>query len=250
MKMTWLLLAAAMLAGCGTSSVFDQRYVPDRAEFGSEKINVPPAPATLPHVDVINDDPTANPDVVDHIAGTWTFVTPPTTTRIERKTPSFSQYSLYNGRPEAADTPFVVVTVSSDAGGTAESDTENYKIAASRTYSLNGNIAQEWTGNTKAGRGFCELVIKKPGDKPGDICHAMAIVKNADEQKLALSILASIKFTPAEAPATQSAEADYVAAERTVLISQRYSFEWGNDGAFHCVGYSKRGDGPWVQIEH
>jgi hypothetical protein len=145
---------------------------------------------------VVNQNPVGNPVVVDQIAGTWTFVTPPTVTRVEHKTNEFSQYSLYDGRPAPGDTPFVVITVSADAKGAAESDPENYKVTSSRTYALNGNVAQEWIGNTKTGRGFCELVIKKPGNATGDICHAVAVVKNNDEQKLALSILGSIQWTP------------------------------------------------------
>jgi len=248
MKTMWLLVAAVMLAGCGSSSVFDQRYVPERAEFGNEKINVPPA-TTVGHVDIVNEDPTAGTGqvVVEQIAGTWTFVTPPTVTRVERKTSEFSQYSLYNGRPEATDTPFVVITVSADAKGTAETDPETYKVTSSRVYALNGNVAQEWTGNTKTGRGFCELVIKKPGNKPGDICHAMAIVKDSDEQKLALSILGSIKWTPnpTESPANQSAEA-YIDV-KLVDLASKYTLERQPDGSYLCVGYRRVGDGPWIR---
>jgi hypothetical protein len=202
MKMFMCMVAvlATAATGCGRSSIFDGRYMPERAEFGQEIL--PNPPASTPQVRVVNADPVPGigPVVIEQVTGTWTFVTPPTVTRVERKTDEFSQFSLYNGRPSPGDTPFVVITVSAEPKGIAESDPENYKVANSRVYALNGNVAQEWTGNTKAGRGFCELLIRKPGEKPGDLCHAMAIVKNADEQKLALDILASLKWTPNTMP--------------------------------------------------
>ena len=51
---------------------------------------------------------------------------------------------------------------------------------------------------TNTGQGFCEMVVRKPGaeGQTGDVCHAMAVVKNEDEQKLALGILASIVWQP------------------------------------------------------
>jgi hypothetical protein len=198
MKKLMLVMMSAALAGvvsgCGRSSIFDARYEPYRAEFGQERIPVAPA---APKVQMVNPDPVPGiaPIVVEQVTGTWTFVTPPTVTRVERKTSEFSQFSLYMGRPAAGDMPFVVITVSPESKALAETDAENYKVAASRTYALNGNVCQEWTGNTKNGRGFCELLIRKAGDKPGDVCHALATVKTAEEQKLALEILGSITWT-------------------------------------------------------
>jgi hypothetical protein len=211
MKKLMLVMMAAVLAGglagCGRSSIFDGRYAPYRADFGDEPIPAPPP--SQPKVDLVNPDPVPGiaPQVVEQVTGTWTFVTPPTVTRVERKTSEFSQFSLYMGRPNAGDLPFVVITVSPEQKGLAETDTENYQIANSRTYALNGNVCQEWTGTTKNGRGFCELLIRKPGDRPGDVCHALATVKTTEEQKLALEILGSITWaanpnaaTPAGTP--------------------------------------------------
>jgi hypothetical protein len=194
------VLAAGLLlaGGCAHSSYLDARYIPDRADYGDRAL--PPAPPPAPHVDIINPTPTGpgGQIVEDVITGTWTFVTPPTVTRVEHKTDNFSQFSLYYGRPGPNDLPFVVITVSNDPRGIAQSDPATYKIANDREYTLNGSIAHEWTGNTKSGSGFCEMLIRKPAGSagPGEICHAMATVKTEDERKLALDILASIKWTP------------------------------------------------------
>lgn len=207
MKKLIVLMMTVALAGCGGSSIFDGRYVPDRPNFGKEPIPVPPPG---PPLEIVNPDPVPGmaPEVVERITGTWTFVTPPTVTRVERKTAEFSQFSLYNGRPAPGDTPFVVITVSPTAQAMAEADTESFRVANSRVYALNGNVAKEWTGNTKTGRGFCELLIRKPGDAPGDLCHALATVRSAEEQTMALEILASIRWTPnvVPGPATQPGE--------------------------------------------
>jgi hypothetical protein len=193
-----LIAACGMLAfaGCSRTSYLDARYIPDRAEFGDTPIpasSVPPAgrsPAspTTPAAQTMDDVTT----------GTWTFVTPPTVTRVEHKTDNYSQFSLYYGRPEPTDTPFLVITVSNDARGIAESDPDTYRIINQREYALNGNTAHEWTGNTKTGAGFCELLIHKPPGSAGsgEVCHAMAIARTQEERTLALDILASIAWKP------------------------------------------------------
>jgi hypothetical protein len=191
------LSAALLLAGCGTSTILDDRTIPDRPNFGAKALPVPPAPP--PHVDIVNEDPTPNPAVAlpDQITGTWSFVTPPTVTRVERRNENLAQYSLYLGRPAPDDTPFLVITVSRDPRGIAEGDPATYKIANQRQYTLNGNLAKEWTGNTTAGAGYCELLLTKPAGT-GDVCHAMAIAKTEEQRKLALDILASISWKPAQ----------------------------------------------------
>ena len=85
---------------------------------------------------------------------------------------------------------------------------ETYKVGNTRSYILNGNIAREWTGTMKNGAVFSELVISKPGGK-GDVCHAVAVAKNAEERKAALEILGSITWKangePGGGAATQGA---------------------------------------------
>jgi hypothetical protein len=108
------------------------------------------------------------------------------------------QYSLYMGRPQPTDTPFLVITVSNDRQSTAESDPDTYKIGDHREYVMKGGIVQEWTGRTAQGAGFSELIIRKPGreGETGDVCHALAIARTPEEHQVALSILGSIVFKP------------------------------------------------------
>jgi hypothetical protein len=208
-----MALAAGLVAmgGCrGTYSPLNARYVPERAEFGNEAIPVPP-PAPPPHVEIVNEDPTAkaggalpSPETgVPAVTGTWTFVTPETVTRVEHKTAAFSRYSLYTGRPGPTDLPFVVITVSKgmggEAAGVAAADAAGYKVTGEREYTLNGNNVHEWTGNTAQGAGFSELIVRKTGSgASADVCHAMAIVRSAAERDVALSILASIRWKAGE----------------------------------------------------
>jgi hypothetical protein len=136
--------------------------------------------------------------VIDtQVVGTWTFTVPPTVTRVERKTAEMDQFSLYNGRPQPTDTPFVVMTVGRNRQVTAEGDPATYKVSGQREYTMNGAIVQEWIGLTNTGAGFCEMIVRKPGTagQTGDVCHAMAIARTEEEQKLALGILGSIEWT-------------------------------------------------------
>ena len=193
---TVILTSSLILAGCESSSPLDSRTNPDRPDYGKEAIAVPP-----PHVDIVNPDPRgADGGVVitDQVVGTWTFTSPPTVTRVERKTADFDRFSLYTGIPAPTDVPFLVITVSRDRASTAEADPGTYQVSGKREYVMNGNIAQEWTGLTKAGAGFCELIVRKPGTagQTGDVCHAMALARTEDEQKMALAILGSIVWTP------------------------------------------------------
>ena len=100
--------------------------------------------------------------ITEQVVGTWTFTAPPTVTRVERKTADFDRFSLYTGIPAPTDVPFLVITVSRDRTSLAETDADNYKVSGKREYVMNGNIAQEWTGLTKSGAGFCELIVRKP----------------------------------------------------------------------------------------
>jgi hypothetical protein len=198
-----LVLTACTLAliGCAGSSKFDKEYAPDRAEFGATPIPVPPPPPPpLAHVEIVNDEPTTNPGIaVEHVTGTWIFTAPPTVTRVEKKTEDMWQVSIYQGVPALTDTPFVVIQISKDPQTLSETDKDTYKVKKQRQYILNGNMAQEWTGNTTDGSGFCELLIRKPADA-GDVCHAMAIAKTQEERQTALDILGSIVWKSSESP--------------------------------------------------
>jgi hypothetical protein len=188
-----LLVAGAglMLAGCESEPFLAQRTVPERPEYGKDVI-----PVT--HVDIRNPDPRGPGGGVvwtDVVRGTWTFGCPPNMTQTERRTGNFDQYSIYVGRPQPQDVPFVVITVSRDRRNISEGAAE-YKITGRREYVLNGNVAQEWSGQMTDGAGFCELIVRRPGTagEQGDVCRAMAIVKTEEQQKAATEILQSIKW--------------------------------------------------------
>jgi len=189
-----LAIGGFALGGCRTHSFLDQQTVPDRAKYGSKALPVSEEPA----VKVVQPTPSGIDLPEDEVAGTWTFTVPATVTRVEHKTDAFDEYTLFNGRPGPNDKPFVVITVNKDRGGSAEKDAE-YKVASQRDYTMNGNVVHEWTGQTAAGVGFSELLIRRPGTagETGDVCHVLALARNNDEQKLALSILGSIQYTKA-----------------------------------------------------
>jgi hypothetical protein len=193
---TVILTSSLILTGCESFHLLDTRTDPDRPAYGKEAIAVPP-----PHVDIVNADPRAPGGgviITQQVVGTWTFTTPPTVTRVERKTAVFDRFSLYTGIPAPTDVPFLVITVSRDRTSVAETEPDNYKVTGKREYVMNGNVAQEWTGQTKNGAGFCELIVRKPGTagQTGDVCHATALARTEDEQKMALDILGSIVWTP------------------------------------------------------
>jgi hypothetical protein len=205
MKRLVLLTLAASLAGCYTTSPLAKRYVSVRPDYGDKELPNPgAAPEPVEHREIVNPSPVRNPPAPvyqDIVTGTWSFTTPPTTTRVERKNGGMSQFSIYMGRPAPEDKPLVVITVSADAKSLAESDPDAYKVKGTRTYALNGNIAKEWTGTTSAGVPFNELVISKPGVEKGDVCHAIAVARTAEERKLAIEILSSITWKANETPA-------------------------------------------------
>ena len=183
------LLAAAGLPACQSEPFIDRRFATDRAELGLEPIAAPAEAAP-----VINPSPTGTtlPGVLEPtIRGTWTFTTPTTVTRLEHVTDSYSQYSLYYGRPAPGDTPFVVITV-----GPAQDEKlpDESGPTSERDYVLNGNIAHERVGHLTDGAAFCALSIHRPDD-PADTCSAVAIAKTSDQRKLALEILASIAWS-------------------------------------------------------
>ena len=190
--MTAATLACGLTA-CTNNRFLEQRTIPERAAYGADPIPYSPASAeanTVTHRTTTTIDTLLPPQVT----GTWTFTTPPTITRVEKRTDTFDQFTLFNGRPGPEDRPFLVITVGKDRTSIAEANPGTYKISNTREYVLNGNVAQEWTGLTDGGAGFCELIVRRPGTEgqTGDVCHATALARNEEEQKLALPILASI----------------------------------------------------------
>jgi len=198
-----LVLAAGLaVGGCASSNHMEMEYHPFRADLSDQPVEQTHNPPAAPPVQVVNSDPTQvenqqpKPTVVlpEEVAGTWTFTTPSTVTRVERKNGELDQFSLYNGRPTATQKPMVVITVApagADETAQATQDAVQYKVTGHREYVLNGNLAQEWTGLTQEGAAFCELIVKKPNGQ-GDVCHAMAIARTGEERKVALDVLASI----------------------------------------------------------
>ncbi len=190
------IFAAGILCGCAQRNYLTLRTTPARAELKDTEIAVP-----APHVEVVNPNPAGpgEPIVLPvEVTGTWTFTVPRTVTQVEQQEGDVDRFSLYNGRPAAMDTPFVVITVARDQKSIAEGDAATYKISAQRDYAMNGNVVHEWTGLTATGAAFSELMIRQPGAAAGgsgeaaETCHAMAVVKTADEQKTAQGILGSI----------------------------------------------------------
>ena len=186
------LLAAGMVA-CKKTSILDERTTPERAKFGSEIINL----AALPPATPPPGTPAPGSAAPAEEKGNWTFTVPTTVTREERKTAQMDEVSIYMGRPGPNDLPFLVITTSRDRTARCERDTA-FKIQQQRDYSMAGNIVHEWTGLTTAGAGFSELLIRRPGaTETAQVCHAIAIARTEEEQKLALTILGSIVWTPA-----------------------------------------------------
>jgi len=193
-------ISGLLLSGCTHESYLTQQTTPERAALTDSQIAVPPP---TPHVTLVNPNPAGpgEPLVLPvEVTGTWTFTTPTTTTRVERRFGDTDQFSIYDGRPAPADTPLVLITVARNQQPIAASDAAAYKVTSQRDYAMNGNVVHEWTGQTAAGAAFSELLIRRPGEdlQQGETCHAIAIVKNADQQKTALGILGSIVWQPSQ----------------------------------------------------
>lgn len=191
-----VVFSCAGLAGCAHESILTRQTVPFRAELSDKEIPVPP-----PHVEVVNPSPIApgEPLVLPtEVVGNWDFSAPRTVTQVEHKQGDTDQFLLYMGRPGPTDTPFVVITVAADQKSIAESDPATYKITGQRDYIMNGNVVHEWTGLMAGGAGFSELLIRRPGAQgtTGQTCHAMAVVKTPEEQKVAQPILGSLTWQP------------------------------------------------------
>ena len=189
---TTLAGAAFGWGGCENPSFLEQRTKPDRAAFGTEVIDLRTLPraiaATIP----------APPTTAPAELGNWTYTVPSTVTSVEHKTASAIEVSLFMGRPGPGDLPFMVITTTHDRQTRAVRD-PSFTVQEDREYTMNGSIVKEWTGLTATGAGFSELLVRRPGPS-GDstqVCHAIALARTEDEQKLALSILGSITWTPA-----------------------------------------------------
>jgi hypothetical protein len=203
MGLVGVVVAGVAMAGCHSASKLDQRYAPARAQL--PEVELPNQPRWSPPAQrvesVVNTEPTNREPVeaAEAVSGTWTFVTPPTVTRTMKKNGELVQYSVYAGRPAANDLPIVVITVGPPAAegkeSLAESDPATYKVTGTRSYVLNGNVAQEWTGTTSTGSAFSEVLLRRPGaDAKSDVCHAMATARTTEERKTALAILGSLTW--------------------------------------------------------
>ena len=198
------------MAGCESKHPLEERYNLPRAQLKEEPIEATHEPAPTEVGPMVNGQPVGEappsvPGVQDAGTGKWDFTTPATTTRVERKSADLQQFSIYAGRPSGTDKPFVVITVAppeGDKGSQAEAEAGRFKVSNTRTYTLNGAIAKEWTGRTTDGSAFCELILTRPGGG-GDVCHAMAIARSEAQRKEALDILGSIAWQPAGTPAAE-----------------------------------------------
>src|SRR4051812_326813 len=97
MKRLVILSLAASLAACHASHPLDSRYVSVRPNYGATPLPNPGEAPTPKKVEMVNPDPVRNPPTPveqDIVTGTWTFTTPPTTTRVERKNAGLSQFSI------------------------------------------------------------------------------------------------------------------------------------------------------------
>ena len=95
----WAMLAAgAAIAGCHSTSVLNQRYVPARADLSDIQL---PVPATGTPTATENPEPTDRQPlpVQQVITGTWTFTTPTTVTLPLEKNGQIMQYALFAGLP-------------------------------------------------------------------------------------------------------------------------------------------------------
>ena len=108
--------------------------------------------------------------------GTWKFTLPANVKQVVQNMAEWDRISLYVGMPQTTVEPFMVITVGGERESRAEKDRAKYTVAGKREYVMNGNIATEWTGQTKAGAGFCELIVRRPGTagETGGVCHALA----------------------------------------------------------------------------
>jgi hypothetical protein len=210
-KVLWAALLAAGLMGCRSGSYLEQRYAPARADLPDRELPNQPrySPPEQRVERAVNPEPTNQAPAeapAPVITGTWTFTTPRTLTRTMKKTGELTQYALYAGRPAANDTPIVVITVGPPASpgaaqSTAEADPATYKVSGTRSYVLNGNAAQEWTGTTSTGAAFSELLLKRPGaGESSDVCHVMATARTTEERKTALEVLGSLTWKASENP--------------------------------------------------
>lgn len=208
-RMTAVFLGVAgLVAGCSMPSELENRQTISRPEWDSRALPKPTASQVETGARAAEGanattmaGKTVIPELDDTIAGTWDFTVPATVTRVSRSTNDFEQALLYVGRPngEAAprptDKPFLVITTRAEVQSVVEESPEDYKVKATRAYLLNGQPCKESTGYTKKGESFCELIIKRA---KGDQLHAMAIATNDEQRKIALEILASIKWTAAK----------------------------------------------------
>lgn len=204
MKMTvGMLVVAGMaammvgLSGCESGMFLTRPQAVDRADLSEQALPaVPERTVTVEGDSGLTKN--GSGEVVikppeEEITGTWEFTTPTTVTRVDKVQGDFEQYLLYWGRPVEGDTPFVVLTVGPKLEVRSEEAGSSFKAESNRIYRLNGLVAKEWTGYTADKKlPFCELVVTHEGK--GSECHAVAVVKNEAQRKVALEVLGSLMW--------------------------------------------------------
>ncbi len=207
MKRKMMLIAGgvlAVIAGCGTtgSELAEQQKI-ERPQWGDEVIVREPTTreVSIGKEAVDGQSATTRAGVLSPVMpvmeeaavmGTWDYTTPRSVSRISRSTNEYEQASLYVGKPGGTDQPFLVITTGEGVKSLVEGAEEEYGVEGTRVYLLNGQECKETTGHTKTKQVFCELLVSHGGKVR---LHAMAVAKNEEQRKLALEIMASIKWT-------------------------------------------------------
>ena len=189
-----MMILTAALAGCEDARFLTRQQDVDRATLpekalpaGSDKTLEDNGLTTTTSGQVAIKAPEQD------VAGTYEFTTPTTVTRIDKVKGDYEQYLLYWGRPTERDLPFVVLTVGPKLEVSSEQADSNFKPESNRIYRLNGLVAKEWTGYTVDKKlPFCELVASHPGK--GNELHAVAVVKDEAQRKVALEVLGSLTW--------------------------------------------------------
>jgi len=189
-------LTVALVAGCEDGRFLTRQQDVDRANLPEQALPGAGEKAQAPEDNGLTTTKSGDVSIkppVEEITGTYQFTTPTSVTRIDKVKGDYEQYLLYWGRPAEGDTPFLVLTVGPKIEASSEQADSNLKAENNRIYRLNGLIAKEWTGYTADKKlPFCELVVSHPGK--GNECHAVAVVKNDAQRKVALEVLGSLTW--------------------------------------------------------
>jgi len=197
-------LVMLSLTGCEGLSFLSQRQHIDRPDMPLQRLNSTPispfgTPSGGPNSSAGLTNPVSPdsggsifPPVEPQQTGQFQFTIPPTVTNLKRSTDSMQQYRLFAGRPGPTDSPFLVMTVAASAApNTPEPGSQP---VGHRTYTLNGLMAEEWTGYTPDKLPYSELLITS--EHAATQLFARAVARNEEQRKLALDVLGSIHFEP------------------------------------------------------